>query len=310
MKITVVICTHNRSALLSKTLQSINKSIIPTQDTIAILVVANACSDDTLELLQDYQRQQHSKQLLPIEFTEEPKAGKSYALNKALTLIPDGWVCFIDDDQRVDENFFRSVIDAIKNYPDTTLFCGKLIPDWTGQEPAWVHEKGAYKIAPLPIPECDLGEDQLILTEKNFIPSGGNLIIERNVFERIGDFSETLGPTGHNLVGSEDTDLVLRALEGNEKLRYIPDIVQYHYVDPLRFKLHYLVIMNFQRNRSVSLSQHHASTWVPKYLWLRLGQYSTGVLFSFNASRIRFYLTKTAAILGQIVGIIQSRHHI
>ena len=37
MKLTVVICTHNRSALLSQTLQSINKSIIPAQDNIAIL---------------------------------------------------------------------------------------------------------------------------------------------------------------------------------------------------------------------------------------------------------------------------------
>jgi len=310
MKLTVVICTHNRSALLSQTLQSINKSIIPAQDNIAILVVANACSDDTLERLQDYRRQQHSKQLLPIEFTEEPKAGKSYALNKAVSVIGDGWVCFIDDDQRVDENFFRSVIEAIVNYADTTLFCGKLIPDWTGREPAWVHEKGAYKIAPLPIPECDLGEAPLILTENIFIPSGGNLIIDRNVFERIGNFSETLGPTGHNLVGSEDTELVLRALRSNEKLRYIPDIVQYHYVDPLRFKLYYLVLMNFQRNRSVSLSQYHEGTGVPKYLWRKLGHYITGVLFGFNASRIRYYMTKTAAILGQIVGIIQSRHHI
>ena len=310
MKLTVVICTHNRSALLSKTLQSINKSIIPAQDNITILVVANACTDDTLECLQDYQRQQHSKQLLPIEFTEEHKAGKSYALNKALTVIPDGWICFIDDDQRVDENYFRSVIAAIVNYPDTTLFCGKLIADWTGQEPPWAHEKGAYKIAPLPIPEYDLGEVPLILTEEHCVPSGGNLIIDRNVFERIGNFSETLGPTGHNLVGSEDTELVLRALHSNEKLGYIPDIVQYHYVDPFRFKLYYLVLMNFQRNRSVSLSQHHENTRVPNYLWLKLGRYITGVLFSFNASRIRFYMTKTAAILGQIVGIIQSRHHL
>jgi len=65
---------------------------------------------------------------------EEPKAGKSYALNKALTLITGGWICFIDDDQRVDENYYKSVIDAISNYPDNTLFCGKLTPDWAGHE--------------------------------------------------------------------------------------------------------------------------------------------------------------------------------
>lgn len=308
MKLTIVICTHNRSALLLKTLESIDNAIIPPQADITILVIANACTDDTAKKLQEHQKWQIDNHLLPIEFVEEPKAGKSYALNKALTLITGGWICFIDDDQRVDENYYKSVIDAIANYPDTTLFCGKLTPDWAGHEPAWIHEKGAYKITPIPIPDFDLGDNQLILSEKDFIPSGGNLIIDQNVFAKIGNFSETLGPTGHNLVGSEDTDLILRALNANEKLRYIPAIIQYHYVDPLRFKLLYLILMNFQRNRSFTLSSYHGSTQVPNYLWLKLVQYIAGVLFSFNTRGIRFYLTKTAAILGQIAGIIQSRH--
>lgn len=308
MKLTIVICTHNRSALLLKTLESIDRASIPPQTDIAILVIANACTDDTVEKLQEHQGGQRDNHLLPIHIVEEPKAGKSFALNKALTFITDGWICFIDDDQRVDENYYKSIIDAIINYPDTALFCGKLIPDWKGLEPSWVHEKGVYEIAPIPIPHYDLGDGQLILSEKDFIPSGGNLIIHQNVFAKIGNFSETLGPTGHNLVGSEDTDLILRALNVNEKLRYIPNIIQYHYVDPSRFKLIYLILMNFQRNRSFTLSSCHESYRVPKYQWLKLVRYISGVLFCFNSRGIRFYLTKTAAILGQIVGIIQSKH--
>lgn len=308
--LTVVICTHNRSELLLKTLESINNAAIPPQTDIAVLVIANACTDDTAKKLQEYQQRSTDNHLLPIEFVEEAKAGKSYALNKALALITSGWICFIDDDHQIDENYFKSVIDAIINHPDTTLFCGKIIPDWTGHEPTWIHEKGTFKIAPIPIPHFDLGDNQLVLSKNNFIPGGGNLIIDKNVFDRIGSFSEILGPTGHNLVGSEDTDLILRALDANEKLRYIPALVQYHYVDPLRFKLFYLILMNFQRNRSVTLSRYHESIKVPNYLWLKLARYIAGVLFSFNASQIRFYLTKTAAILGQINGIIQSRHQI
>nr|MDD2658408.1 glycosyltransferase [Methylococcales bacterium] len=307
MKLTIVICTHNRSALLLKTLESIDRAIIPPQTDIAILVIPNACTDDTVEKLQEHQKWQRDNHLLPIQFVEEPKAGKSFALNKALTCITDGWICFIDDDQRVDVNYCKSILDAIINYPDTTLFCGKLIPDWTGLEPSWVHENGIYKIAPIPIPHYDLGDEQQILSEKNFIPSGGNLIIHQNVFAKTGNFSETLGPTGHNLVGSEDTDLILRALNVNEKLRYIPNIIQYHYVDPSRFKLIYLILMNFQRNRSFTLASCHESSQVPKYQWLKLVQYISGVLFCFNSRGIRFYLTKTAAILGQIFGIIQSK---
>jgi GT2 family glycosyltransferase len=308
MKLTIAICTHNRSALLSKTLESLNKVIIPAEANIAILVIANACSDDTMECIQTYQRQQYSKHLLPIEITEEPKAGKSYGLNKALTLISSGWICFIDDDHRVDENYFKSVIDAIARYPDTTLFCGRIIPDWTGDEPAWVHEKGKYKITPFPVPYFDLGDNSLMLSGKNGIPGGGNLIVEKKVFERICSFSEALGPVGHNLMGSEDSDFVLRALEAGQRLEYIPDIVQYHYVDSSRFKLSYLVLKSFQRNRSITLTLHTERIRVPNYLWLKLVQYIAGVLFSFNANKIRFNLTKAAGIFGQIVGSIQPRH--
>ena len=308
MKLTLVICTHNRSVLLSKALASINNAVTPAQANITILVIANACTDDTVKKLQEYQQRQIDYHWLPMEFVEEPKAGKSYALNKALTLVTSGWVCFTDDDQRVDENYFKSVIDAINNHPETTLLCGKLIPDWTGSEPAWVHEKGQYKITPIPFPHFDLGDNPLILSEKKAIPSGGNLIVEHKVFKRIGTFSEALGPKGHDLMGSEDSDFILRALAVKEPLNYIPAIVQYHYVDSSRLKLPYLIFKGFQRNRSITLTHCPERTRIPKYLWLKLGQYSAGVLFSFNANRIRFYLTKAAGIIGQIVGHIQSRH--
>jgi GT2 family glycosyltransferase len=308
MKLTIVICTHNRAALLSKTLESINNAIIPAQANIVILVIANACSDDTLERLQEYQRQQHNKHLLPIEFTEESKAGKSHALNQALTLILDGWIGFIDDDHRVDENYFKSVIDAIVNSPNVTLFCGKIIPDWTGQEPPWVHEKGKFKITPFPVPFFDLGDNTLMLSEKNSIPGGGNLIVEKKVFERIGNFSEALGPKGHNLMGSEDSDFILRALKARERLEYIPAIVQYHYVDLSHLKLTYLVLKSYQRNRSITLTHYPERVRVPNYLWIKLGQYIAGVLFSFNINKIRFHLTKAAGIAGQIVGSIQTRN--
>ena len=286
MKLTIVICSHNRSELLLKTLQSINLAIFQYQASIDTLVIVNACTDDTVIKLQSYQHQQIENNLLPIKFIEVPKAGKSYALNTAIAAITNGWVCFIDDDHRVDKNYLQAINSAIKKHSDTRLFCGKIIPDWRGDEPMWIHEKGSYSITPTPIPHFDLGETILLLSEKNFLPGGGNLIINQEVFKKIGGFSETLGPIGHNLVGSEDTDLILRALRVNEKLRYIPGIIQYHYVDLSRFKLTYLLLMNFQRNRSFNQSKYNKGTQVPSYLWLILSQYISGVLFSFNTRAI------------------------
>jgi len=308
MKLTLVICTYNRSQLLLKALASINNADKPAHVDFKILIIVNACADDTVEQLQAYQNQLIATHLLPIHFIEELNAGKSYALNSALSQINEGWIGFIDDDHRIDEQYLNSVITAINCYPDARLFCGKIIPDWTGKEPDWVHDDGNYKITPFPIPNFNLGNKVLSTLEELFIPGGGNLIVNKKVFDIIGNFSEVLGPVGHNLMGSEDSDFVLRAIKAKQKLVYIPMIIQYHYVELNHLKLSYLILKSFQRNRSITLAHFPKKTKIPKYLWAKLGQYIICIVFNFKVKPVRFYLTKSAGIVGQIIGHIQSLH--
>jgi hypothetical protein len=44
------------------------------------------------------------------------------------------------------------------------------------------------------------------------IRGGGSLVLRQGVFNRVGKFSIQLGPKGHNLAGSEDSDFMQRAL--------------------------------------------------------------------------------------------------
>ena len=106
MRLTVLICTHNRSALLRRVLASINNAVRPEHWAVELLVVANACTDDTVSLLRRYESESQSSGALPLRWTEEPKPGKSNALNRAIPMIPDGVVSFIDDDHRVDREYF------------------------------------------------------------------------------------------------------------------------------------------------------------------------------------------------------------
>lgn len=306
--LTVVICTHNRSALLITALDSINAADKPENVDINILVIANACTDTTVIDLQRYQAKQPKSHYLPLSFAEEVKTGKSYALNYAISLTKTGYLCFMDDDQRVDRNYFTAIVNALYTLPEATMFCGPLFPDWKGNEPEWIHETGKYRIYPLPVPLFDNGDIPIRITQENQTPPGGHVIIRRDVFDRIGLFCETLGPTGHNLMGSEDTDFFLRAIDNKEFFQYIPNIIQYHYVDANRLKLGYLLKNCFQRNRSLTKIHHLDTRKVPLYLWSKLLTYIFYAIFSFKPIKIRFYLLRCAGILGQIIGIIQSRH--
>jgi glycosyltransferase involved in cell wall biosynthesis len=303
LRLVAVICTHNRSNLLMKTIDSINAAARPDNCTIELLVIPNNCSDNTVELLESYQANDQHGDRLSLRFSVEEKTGKSYALNHAIDIINDGILCFVDDDHRVDEHYFTSICTTLRKHNDATMLCGRIIPDWTGHEPSWVHDTGKYRIYPLPIPDFQLGNESVEVCSESKLPGGGNLIIYRDVFERTGNFSTSLGPKGRSLLGSEDSDFVMRALDNGESLRYNPAIMQYHYVDMDRLKLSYLIRKSFQRSRSITLARHPERSGIPRYLWRKLVGYLPGVLFSLGGSKTRFYLMRLAATLGEIVGL-------
>ncbi|HEB85633.1 MAG TPA: glycosyltransferase [Gammaproteobacteria bacterium] len=304
--LTALICTHNRSSLLLRTLHYLNMARRPQGWRVDILVVANACTDNSLEdLVQFHEKNRDS---LPLNWIEEPTAGKSFALNSALPLITSELVAFVDDDHRVDSEYLASICAAAEEYPDAELFCGRILPDWDGSEPAWIHETGAYRIYPLPIPRFDQGEAPLSLTPEIAIPGGGNLFLRTEWLSRIGPFSTELGPTGHDLEGSEDLDWVLRAQDLGARLQYVPSVVQYHYVDLQRLRLGYLIKKAYKRTVSTTaLKAVSEENRVPRYLYRKLGEYLFFALTALSTGRRRFYLVRTAAALGEIKGYRQRR---
>ncbi|QBQ54501.1 glycosyltransferase family 2 protein [Nitrosococcus wardiae] len=307
MHFTILICTHNRVALLNKTLASINRAYRPANCHISLLVVANACTDDTHHFLNEYIRVASCNGWLPLDWVAEPTPGKSHALNCAIPLLSGSWIAFVDDDHRVDTHYLVEICNAAHMFPEATLFCGRIMPDWRGREPKWVHDNGPYRIYPLPVPRFDHGENSFHILDDGPVPGGGNLIIRREVFSRIGSFSTELGPYGHNLRGGEDIDFVLRAREKGELLVYVPEIIQYHFVDQERLSLPYLLRKSYQRSCTGMQARNDKSSGVPLYLWRKLFTYFLQCIFSLSWARTRFYLVRLAAVLGEVSGALNRK---
>ncbi|MGD2118981.1 MAG: glycosyltransferase [Chromatiales bacterium] len=303
--LTIVICTHNRAELLMQVIDSLNHVRRPEGYDISLLVIPNACTDETVSMLQQYLQRRRTDELA-LRYEEELQAGKSFALNHAIGMLQSGFLCFVDDDHRVDTGYFEAVVSGLERHSDSKIFCGQIIPDWTGEEPAWVHEQGEYKIFPLPVPHFELGSEERVVDLGSALPGGGNLVVRRSVFESVGLFSTELGPRGHNLAGSEDSDFVRRALMDGFTIHYLPEMKQYHYVDTDRLRFFYLVRKSFQRNRTITRVKEGGKT-PPVYLWRRLVERLFLMLFSLTASRRRFYAMRTAGTLGEIVGYLQHK---
>lgn len=301
MQVTVLICTHDRAALLARVLESLNAAQRPAAGA-CLLVAANACRDGTHDLLRRYAADPAGR--LPLRWIEVPTPGKSNALNAALPLVSTPLVAFVDDDHRVDAGYLSGLCAAADRHPEADLFCGRIVPDWDGSEPAWVHDTGPYRIYPLPVPRFDQGDEGRELgADDRAIPGGGNLFLRTAWAARIGDFATDMGPRGHDLGGAEDLDWVLRGLRLGARLRYVPEVVQYHYVDTARLTLPYLMEKAYKRTAStMGLQPGRHAAGVPPYLWRKVAGYALRAVFASSVAGRRFYCVRTAAAMGEIAG--------
>ena len=299
LHITVLICTHNRVDLLTRTIASLNAARRAKDCEIRLFVVANACTDGTHDYLSAYDT---TSGALPLEWIAEPVPGKSHALNCALPMVTDPVVAFVDDDHRVDTEYLVGITRAARTWPEADLICGRILPDWDGTEPEWVHDDGPFRIFPLPVPRYDQGPTPKQIGLDGSIPGGGNLIVRLDVIRSTGAFLTELGPTGHDLGGAEDLEWVRRAMHRGATLRYAPEVIQYHYVDCERLTLAYLLRKGFQRSKSVMRFQTIKSG-VPLYMWRKIGSYAIKLVLSLRAQERRFYLVRIASSLGEVAGI-------
>jgi len=311
--LTILISSHNRAGLLDRTLRYLNEAWHPRDWAVDTLVAANACTDRTHTLLDLYTCAASDSTTrgtrLPLRWVAEPRMGKSHALNCAIPLLTTQWVAFVDDDHRVDGAYLESVCRAAEAHPEADILCGRILPDWDGSEPAWIHDNGPYRIYPLPVPRYDLGDRPLASPHETATPGGGNLVLRTTLFDRVGDFSAVYGPVGRGLGGAEDHEWVLRAIAAGARVQYVPEIVQYHYVDPARLKLGYLVRKAYERSASaVRLGgTGNGSGLVPAYMIRKTAVYSLAAMTSVGPQQRRFRLVRLAASLGEIKGYVHAQ---
>ncbi len=303
MDVSILICTHDRASLLDRCLASIDAVERPAGLTVETVVVANRCTDATGEVVARWRGEGRWPSL---RIVEETRLGKSHALNRGIAEARGRLLLFADDDHRVSPGWLRAVGRAVAAHPEAACFCGRILPDWDGTEPGWVHDDGPYRIRPYPVPNFDLGEVERRVEPGDFIPGGGNLFFPRALMERVGGFDPALGPRGHDLGGAEDIAFVGRLLDQGLPLWYIPDALQYHHVDPARLRLGYVVRKAYQRARDTRLARPHQGgrRWLgaPRYLFPQLAGHAWRAATALHMDRRRHYLVRAAATLGEIRG--------
>jgi glycosyltransferase involved in cell wall biosynthesis len=300
--VSVVICTHNRSRLLERTLRSVVRQQTPEDITWEAVIVDNASTDETADVVQRL-----AQECPHIRYVAEPEPGISNARNRGLQAFVGDLLCFVDDDVLLGP---RYVVEAYQQWRKGLwdLAGGRLVADYETTPPAWLTRLPAAMInGPLAI--YDRGEDDFVSPpQDDRIPPTCNMLLPRESIPKIGLFDPALGEVGRNLRRGEDADFCQRAQAAGLTIGYCASPVARHFVPRQRMTRRYF--LRWKYNSSISGSNEVLPSdtvfWlrVPRYEWRRLVECGLGVITgAFTQARFQRLLELTGAA-GTVVGYL------
>jgi len=223
--ISVLVATHNGAPTLPLTLEAFCALDIPDSG-VEFIVVDNASTDDTAEILESY------KKRLPLKILYEPTPGKTHALNQGLAAVAGELVLFSDDDVIPDRNWLTAYMAAADAHADTDIFAGQVRHYWQKKPPKWLERLAAegksYGGTHIDRPHGPIEAHAV---------KGANFMVRAHVFQN-HKFREDVGyGAGGQMVAGDETDFVRRLLDAGLKSWFVPEARVRHIVRPYQVRI-------------------------------------------------------------------------
>ena len=220
MKISLIVCTYNRSLDLAGALGSLAASTLRDSVKWEVVVVDNNSQDETREVVEDFSRKYPGR----FRYVFEPRQGLSYARNAGIQNARGEILAFTDDDVTVEPTWLQNLTVTLEKDPWVGA-AGRTVSTNTFTPPDWLALDGPQSMMHVLCAQFDLGKEpcELILP-----PYGANMAYRKEVFEKYGGFRTDLGRSAGNTLSNEDTEFGRRLLAAGERLRYEPSAVVYH----------------------------------------------------------------------------------
>lgn len=241
IRLSLVIATFNRAEQLMTTLHSVIRQSAEHQ-LWECIVVDNNSTDSTRQRVEALIE---SHPDIALRYIFEPRQGLSYARNAGIEASRGTTIAFIDDDERIVEEFIAAYIDLFEQHPEAMVAGGRIIAEYPTGRPRWM---SCYAEQPIANP-MDFGPE-VGLFPRGRIPGGGNMAMRRDLFNEVGYFNTSLGRTGKRLIGGEESELFERIGSHGYACYYQPRAVMYHIISPEKLTLDYFKRLALNTGRS------------------------------------------------------------
>jgi hypothetical protein len=175
-RVSVIIATYNRAALLDDCLAHLEAQRLVAGDEI--IVVDNGSTDTTAAVVARHQRSSTT----PLRLLHEARPGKSHAIARALAAAAGDLLVFTDDDVNVGAGWLDAIRAAMSD-PAIAVAGGPVAARWEPAVPSWFRRAIAqHARLGAPIALLDYGARRVELGERTLL--GANLAVRRDVFTR------------------------------------------------------------------------------------------------------------------------------
>lgn len=243
MKLTLSICTHNHLAALKQTLAGLHELCAP-EGPWELLIIDNASTDGTGAWLAQGGWQRMG---IDCRIVQESQLGVAHARNRALTEAKGVYVVFLDDDETPEPDWLVNLEQVIDAYQPAAIG-GRIRAHLPGGRPDWLTDELLGFLG-----ELNYGPAGRALTKTSTPIFTGNAVFHRQTVLDVGGFDGNLGRRGNVQSGGEDTELYRRLVKLKKAVRWAPQAVIYHRIEPWKLKRGYFLRLHYHQGRMEGL---------------------------------------------------------
>ncbi|MBP0000192.1 MAG: hormogonium polysaccharide biosynthesis glycosyltransferase HpsE [Cyanobacteria bacterium SID2] len=233
LNFTVAICTYNGEHRLPSVLDRLCLCAKETPDSLTweILVIDNASTDNTPQVVDDYQNK------LPIRQVCETQRGLAFARHRAILEAKGEFVGFLDDDNLPETDWVTRSIEFGRENPKMGAYGSRILPEYATPPPENFH-----RIAPF-LAIVDRGlQPRFYPPEKKLLPPGAGLVVRRAAWLNcVPDRLVLIGRTTHKSIAGEDLEALLHLQQAKWEIWYNPAMRVRHLIPASRLEPEYLL---------------------------------------------------------------------
>lgn len=228
-QVEIAVCTWNRQALLSQTLQSFTRLDVPENIQLSVLIVDNNSTDQTTQVIEEFCDsafgQDHNVVAL-----HEKQQGHTFSRNRAVESASGDLLLWTDDDVVVSPDWVARYVRAANQGPEFTFWGSVIEPKFEGDVPNWIEQN--WEILRGCFAHRDLGDQRLEFSATR-LPYGANFAVRTEVQKEF-QFDCELGRRGDQVVGEDELELMRRLLARGYRGAWVPGAVVQHFIPPDR----------------------------------------------------------------------------